>query len=200
MNVSEAIETRRSIQKFDANHTLSQTEVDELITAALLTPTAFNIQHWRFVNIADKALRQKLKTLSWNQSQVTDASLLLLVCMDLKAWNKQTQRYCHNTPPEVQTGILKAIEATYTDNEQLQRDEGFRSAAMAAMTLMLKAKEMGYDSCAMGGFDFDKTAQLINLPEDHAICMMLAIGKPTSPAFPRAGQLDLGDVLFTNSF
>ena len=44
---------------------------------------------------------------------------------------------------------------------------------------MLAAKAMGYDSCPMIGFDIDKVAELINLPEDHVMGPMVAIGKGT---------------------
>jgi nitroreductase len=68
------------------------------------------------------------------------------------------------------------------------------------MTIMLMAKEMGYDSCPMDGFDFDQVARIINLPHDHIITMMITIGKPLQTARPRAGQLPLEDVLFTDQF
>ena len=48
-------------------------------------------------------------------------------------------------------------------NEQVQRDEAMRSCGMAAMTLMLAAKEMGYDTCPMDGFDFDAVGKSTQL-------------------------------------
>ena len=65
---------------------------------------------------------------------------------------------------------------------------------------MLAAKSMGYDSCPMDGFDFNKVAELINLPADHVIAMFVAIGRGTKEAWPRGGQLDLDEVVFKNSF
>ena len=95
--------------------------------------------------------------------------------------------------------VINNIEQIYPDNPQLQRDEGMRSAAMASMTLMLKAQEMGLDSCAMA-CDEEKMAELVNLPPDHAICMVLAIGKRLEEPYPRPGLLTLKDVLLINSF
>ena len=57
-----------------------------------------------------------------------------------------------------------------------------RSCGIAAQTLMLVAKAMGYGSCPMDGFDFDTVAELINLPEDHVITMFVVIGKATQEA------------------
>jgi nitroreductase len=59
----------------------------------------------------------------------------------------------------------------------LQRDDAQRSIGMAMQTLMLAAKSMGYESCPMIGFDIEKVAELINLPEDHVMGPMVAIGK-----------------------
>lgn len=200
VNVGEAIVKRRSIQDFDPNHTITQEEIHELIQASILSPSAFNIQHWRFVHVSDPALRQQMRDIAWNQVQVTEASALIMVCMDINAWDKQPERYCANTPKERQAGVIAATRGTYADNEQLQRDEAFRSASLASMTLILKAQEMGYESCVLGGFDFDKAAGIIKLPDDHAICMMITLGKALKPAFPRAGQLPMSDVLFNNTF
>ncbi|MFC1747371.1 nitroreductase family protein [Pseudomonadota bacterium] len=199
MNVSKAIETRRSIERFDPNHGISEAEVTELLEAAILSPTAFNIQHWRFVRVKDKALRERICESSWNQPQVTDASLLLFICMDFKAWQKSPERYWRNTPPEVAESMLRSM-GYYADDSQAERDEGIRSASLACMTLMLKAKEMGYDSCPMLGFEYGKVAELINLPKDHGICLMLAIGKQLKPAYLRAGQLPLEELLMTDTF
>jgi nitroreductase len=71
---------------------------------------------------------------------------------------------------------------------------------MAAMTLMLAAKEMGYDSCPMDGFDFDVVGKLINLPEDHTPVMFVVIGKALEEARARGGQLDMDDVVIYNKF
>jgi hypothetical protein len=52
----------------------------------------------------------------------------------------------------------------------------------------------------MIGFEFDKVADLINLPKDHVIGPMIAVGKGTKPARPRGGQLPLSEVLIENRF
>ena len=79
----------------------------------------------------------------------------------------------------------------YKDREWLQRDETQRSIGMAMQTLMLAAKAMGYDSCPMIGFDIEKLAELINLPEDYAMGPMVAIGKKVKDPWPKPGQLSL---------
>ncbi|MDQ7073160.1 MAG: nitroreductase family protein [Gammaproteobacteria bacterium] len=197
MNIKQAIVERRSVKHFDPSHKMTEAEVTELMEHAILSPTAFNIQHWRFIRVEDKEKRQQIQDVSWGQTQVTEASLLLVLCADLNAWEKQPERYWKNAPQEVQNFLLPAIEDYYTNHHQAQRDECFRSSSIAAMTIMLMAKELGYDSCPMDGFDFDKVAKIINLPHDHIITMMITIGKKTEDARPRSGQLPLNEVFMT---
>ncbi|ABE49404.1 nitroreductase family protein [Methylobacillus flagellatus] len=200
MNVIEAIESRRSIKAYDPSHTMSEAEIEQLMSLAILSPTAFNIQNWRFVLVQDPELRKQVRAVSWDQAQVTDASLLIVLTADLKAWEKEPRRYWRNAEQSVQDYLVNAIDNYYRGKEQVQRDEGMRSCGMAAMTLMLAAKALGYDSCPMDGFDFDAVAKLLNLPADHTPVMFVAIGKGTQPPRPRGGQLPLNEVVIRNKF
>jgi nitroreductase len=200
MNVATAIETRRSIKAYDPSHRISEAEIERLLSLALLAPTAFNIQNWRFVLVRDPALRGEIRQAAWDQAQVTDASLLIVLCADLKAWEHEPARYWKNTPQPVQDFLVPAIGQYYQGREQVQRDEAMRSCGIAGMALMLAAKEMGYDSCPMDGFDFDAVAKLIKLPADHVISFMLAIGKGTKEPWPRGGQLPLNEVVINDRF
>ena len=201
MNVNSAIQSRRSVRHFDPNYKINKKETEKLLSLALHSPTAFNIQNWRFVLVQDPALRERIRGASWDQSQVTDASLLVILCADLKAWDKEPTRYWHSSPEPVQEFIVPAIQQYYQGLDQVQRDEAMRSCGIAAQTLMLAATSMGYDSCPMDGFDFDDVAELINLPDDHAICMFVAIGKSlTETEAVTKDKLPFEEVVITNAF
>ncbi len=200
MNTKDAIKARRAIKEFNSQHVMTEAEEKELLSLAMLSPTAFNLQHWRFVVVKDPELRAKIRAVSWDQTQVTDSSLLVIICADTRAWEKDPAQYWVNAPEEVRQGVVPAIDAFYRGHEQAQRDEALRSCGIAAQTLMLAATDMGYDSCPMDGFDFDKVAELIKLPSDHLIALFVAIGKGTQEAFPRSGQLKLENVVINNHF
>ena len=200
MKTRDAIRSRRAVKHYDANHRMTEEEVNELLSLAVLSPTAFNIQNWRFVVVTDQGLRKQIREVAWDQAQVTDTSLFIVLCADLKAWEKQPDRYWVNAPQEVQEFMLPAIDEYYRGKDQVQRDEAMRSCGIVAQTLMLAAKSMGYDSCPMDGFDFKKVAELIHLPDDHVIAMFIAIGKGTKEAWPRPGQLELDEVVIKDSF
>lgn len=201
MQTLEAIEARRAVKHYDASYEMPDEHVEQLMDLALLSPTSFNIQHWRFVVCRDADVKQQLRTAAWDQAQVTDANLTILICADLKAWTKDADRYWRNAPEQTQKMLVPMIGNFYSAaGEEVERDEAMRSVGIASQTIMLAAKAMGYDSCPMIGFDPDKVAQIIGLPEDHVIGLMVTVGKALKPAHPRAGQLDKSEVVFTDRF
>lgn len=200
MNTFEAINSRRAIKHYDPAHRMTDAEIRQLMEAALQAPTAFNIQNWRFVTVLDPEVRKQIRAVAWDQAQVTDSSLLIVLCADKDAWKKDAARYWKNAPQPVQDFLVPAIGQYYEGREQVQRDECMRSCGMAGMTIMLAAKAMGYDSCPMDGFDFDAVAKIIKLPEDHVISFMIAVGKGTQPAWPKPGQLPYDEVVIQNTF
>ncbi|MEM1280162.1 MAG: nitroreductase family protein [Cyanobacteria bacterium P01_D01_bin.6] len=201
MNTLEAIYQRRAIKQYDPNHKLTPDEEQKLFEAMIQAPTSFNIQHWRFVVLRDPELRAKIrKELGNDQAQMTDASLLVLFTADTKAWAKSPERYWANAPKEVADLLVGWMGPFHEGREWLQRDEAQRSIGMAMQTLMLAAQELGYQSCPMIGFEIEKLAELINLPEDYVMGPMVAIGKGTKDAWPKPGQVTLADLVFENGF
>jgi nitroreductase len=200
MNVTQAITERRSVKAFDPQHRMSEQEINQLMSLAMLSPTAFNIQNWRFVLVTDPVLRQQIRAASWNQAQVEEASLLIVLTADLNAWAKQPERYWKNAPKAASDVLVPMIGQYYQNNDQVQRDEAMRSCGMAATTLMLAAKEMGYDTCPMDGFDFAAVSKLLNLPADHIPTMFVVVGKALKAAAPRGGQLAMDEVVVYNQF
>ncbi len=200
MDVSTAIEKRRAVKRFDPDFVIPAEDERRLFELTLLSPTAFNIQHWRFVVVRDRALREKIRAVTWGQPQITEASLLVVICADIQAWRKEPERYWSQAPEEQRGGILEAIRMYYEDNPQRQRDEALRSCGIAAQTLMLAATAMGYESCPMDLSDFDAVAELIGLPEDHLIALFVAIGRGTEAPWPRGGKLPYDEVILADRF
>jgi len=199
MDTLSAIRERRSVKHFDPDHKMTEAEINGLLELCLLSPTSFNMQNWRFVVVTDPAKKAALRAAAWNQAQVSEASLTLLLCADLNA-HVDADRYWVNAPEPVREMLVPMIAPFYEGNPQLQRDEAMRSVGIAAQTLMLAAKAMGYDSCPMIGFDQAKVAEIIELPENHVIGMMLTIGKAVKDANVRGGQLPYEEVVFRDHF
>ena len=201
METFEAIYKRRAIKHYDPEHRLTQEEETKLLEAAIQSPTSFNIQHWRFVIVRDPELRRKIRTEFGNdQAQMTDASLLIILTADVDAWKKEPGRYWKNAPQEVADLLVNWMGPFHEGRQWLQRDEAQRSIGMALQTIMLSAKAMGYDSCPMIGFDIEKVAELINLPDDYVMGPMVAVGKGIKESWPKPGQLPLKELVVENGF
>ena len=189
MNVSEAIEARRSVKHYDPDHVIPEPDLAELIRLTKLAPSSFNMQNYRILVVRDPEIRQQIRAAAWDQPQVTDASVLFIMCADLTSHLADPADYWSHAPEEVQNILGPMIKPFYEGNDTLIRDEAMRSAALAGMTLMLAAKDMGYDSCPMIGFDAAKVAELINLPENYAIGFMIPVGKQSQPGWERGDRL-----------
>lgn len=200
MKTTENIETRRSIKHFDPEFVMPDADLQELIRLTKLTPSSFNMQNYRLVVVKDPELLEKIREESWGQAQVTDASVLIVLCADLKAHEQDPKIYWGHAPQEVQEMIGPMLLPFYEGKDQLIRDEAMRSTGFAGMTLMLAARELGYDSCPMIGFDAEAVSKLIKLPSDHVISFMLPIGKLAQPAWDRGERLPDSKVVFTDTF
>ena len=200
MDTFDAIKTRRAIKKFDNTYKMSDEQVQSLMKLTLLSPTSYNQQNWRFVIVTDQAVKEQIHVAARNQAQPLDGSLVILLCGNMNAWKDDPMRYWKNHPLEKQEHVRDAMHKKYSDSPQNRRDEAMRSCGFAAQTIMLAAKQMGLDSCPMVGFEYDKMAKIINLPDDHIIVMMIVVGKAASPAAERGGQLSLDEVVFENKF
>ena len=107
MQIEEAIQTRRAVKAYDASFELSREEKDELLQLALLAPSAFNLQHVRFVEVSDPQLRAQIREVGWNQAQMTDASMLVVICAQVDSWEKNVRRVWDGAPGEVQNFMAK---------------------------------------------------------------------------------------------
>lgn len=199
MNIIEAITNRRAVKKYDSSYSMSEQEIEQLLSLAMLSPTAFNIQNWRFVLVRNDDLRQEIRKVAWDQEQVTDSSLLILLCADLTSW-KKPQRYWESAPKEVQDYMVDAIHNYYQGKQDVIRDEAMRSCGLAGQTIMLAAKELGLDSCPMDGFDYEAVGKIINLPQDHIIGFMIVVGKKKEEPKPRPTLIAYKEAVIIDRF
>ncbi len=200
MDTFEAIYQRRSIKHFDPDHEMPDADVKQLLEAALQSPTSFNIQNWRFIVVRDKERKQKLREAAYFQSQVEEASAVIIMAADLMAWDADPERYWVNAPEEVASQLVNMIGPFYRNNPELQRDEAMRSVGIAGQTVMLAAKAMGYDSCPMIGFTPEQVAKIIELPDNHVLGLMITVGKALKPAWEKPGQLPYNEIVKEETF
>lgn len=198
--IAELIKSRISANSYDATRKLTDQQIAELIELATHSPSAFNLQNWRFVAVRSTEAKQRLLPLAYGQMKVMDAAVTFIVCGTLKP---------HATlpaalQPAVDAGILDqatfdmwvgAAQGMYSENPSLQRDEAIRSGSLAAMTLMLAATGLGMVSTPMIGFDQGAVAQAFGLSADEIPVMMVTVGFPASGNWPQKPRKAVQDVL-----
>lgn len=200
MDVLETIYARRSIKLFDPTHSMPKEIYEKLIEAARQAPSSYNLQHTRLVHVKEQKIKEAISKAAYNQPQILSSCVFFVITADTKAWTKNPERCWQNAPQEVQDYILKSIPPFHKARPHIERDEAIRSGALTAMTLMLAAKGLGYDSCPMIGFEEPKVRELIRLPDDHVVVMLLPIGKGVKPPLPKPGFIPMEEFLYTDSF
>ena len=80
---------REVVVDFSDVEVIRSADLAELIRLAKLAPSSFNMQNYRFVLVRDPELRKQIRAVAWDQAQVTDASLLVIMCADQEAYRKK---------------------------------------------------------------------------------------------------------------
>lgn len=199
MSLYETIKARRSVKHFDPEHKLSDAQIRQLLCAAALAPTSFNMHNRHFVAVLDQEVKERLKGAAWGQAQIADAPLVVVITGALEA-HRNTARYLREAPEKVQEFFAPMIGKFYEGKDQLLRDEALRSVGLASMNLMLMAKEMDLDSCPLIGFDPAQVSEILGLDEQHPPFLMVVIGKALQPAQPRMGLLLLEEQVSLDRF
>lgn len=204
MEFNQLVQARHSVNQFDPNGTISREVLESIIEAATLSPSSYNLQQWRFLVVDDKETKLKLKSSAYEQQKVADAAAAIVVLGNLKAHEDATQIADDLSekgylPPQYKENMINQINGLYS-NEVMQRDEAIRGSSLAAMTLMLAAKDKGYGTCPMIGFDPNRVRQEFNIPEHLIPVMIITIGPEKDPEMPRKLRFSAKEVTTYNGF
>lgn len=197
MDAIEVMKARSTVRKYDPNANIPEEELNELLEIAIQAPSAWNLQHWRFLVITSKEMKEKLLPISYNQEQVVEAAATVAVLGDLQA-NETAKIVYKDAGKDIYDLMISQVEKAY-QNDRFARDEAFLNAGFAAMQLMLAAKAKGYDTCPIGGFNREKFVEEFRVPDRYAPVMLITIGKAAAPARPTT-RLPLDQVVVKESF
>ncbi len=199
MELKTAISGRRSVKKFDPGHRMSDEELKVMFGQVILSPSSFNLQHWRFVVVRDAATKTLLRKAAFDQEQVEAASAVVLVLGKLAA-HEDAERIFASAPENVRKAMVPMIQGFYADKPAAQRDEAIRSGALAAMTLMLAAQDIGYASGPMIGFDAKEVCRILRVDDRHVPVMLIVLGKQVGDLRTRADRLPASEIVKLETF
>ncbi len=144
--------------------------------------------------------KARLKAVSYGQQKVVDAPVTFIICGTLAAH----EQLPHALQPSVDAGIMdqsmfdgwvSMAKESHPDNPQLQRDEAFRSASLAAMTLMFAAQGMGLSTGSMSGFDPLGVAREFELAATEMPVILVTVGYPAPGNWPQKPRKPLDEVI-----
>lgn len=179
---SELVQARRSANNFVEGIEIPQGELEEMFSLARLAPSAYNLQHAHYKVVANEELKEKVREAAYGQYKIHTASAVIVVLGDKNAYLQAPEIYSGlkmlgAMSAEEFDGTIEAINGAYIGNDAFQRDEAIRNASLSAMQFMLIAKDKGWDTCPMIGFDSEALTATLSLPENLVPVMLITIGK-----------------------
>ncbi|WP_195258682.1 nitroreductase family protein [Bacillus paralicheniformis] len=183
MEFNELIETRHSANNFLEDVQITVKDLEPIFEDIKLAPSAFNLQHAEYKVVLEKDLKEKIREAASGQYKVHSASAVILVMGDRYAY-RQTEKINEGMRDlgiikdfELQEMVENNTQFHETRGEPFMKEEAIRNASLSAMMFMLAAKNRGWDTCPMIGFDSDQVRELLEIPDTHEIVLMITIGK-----------------------
>ena len=154
-----------------------------------LAPSSYGLQPWKFIVVNDPALRAKLRPVSWNQSQVTDASHLEVFARRTEVTETDVNEFFNQMVSErgadatklepyrqmMLGGVVKGKDAA------AQKDWAARQVYIALGQLMGAAAAMAIDTCPLEGIDPDAYTEILGLKgTGYEVVVACAVGYRSS--------------------
>lgn len=187
MNAQELIKTlewRYAAKVFNPDRRIPAEDWEALLESLHLSPSSLGLQMWKFLDVQDPSVRAQLREVSWGQSQVTDASRLVVFCARRDFAPEDVQRYLER---------ITEVRGVTMESLNLYRDRIFelvnskspdvlkawleRQAYIALGFMMSCAADLRVDTCALEGMipaEYDRILKLDQSPY-YALCA-LALG------------------------
>lgn len=131
----------------------------------------------------DPAMKEKIRAAAYGQYKVSSASVVVIVLGNKQACEQAADSYEGLkllgivNKQEYDQMVDNTVSFYESRGEEFQRDEAIRNASLSAMLFMLMAKEKGWDTCAMIGFDPEAVKEILNINDRDEPALMIKIGK-----------------------
>jgi nitroreductase / dihydropteridine reductase len=192
MSLIEALNWRYATKKMNGEK-VSQDKVDQILAAARLAPTSSGLQPFKIIVVTNPELKEKIKTVAYGQSQITDSSHVLIFA----AWDNYTEEriravFAHANS---QRGVSDSATADYVNKllamyVNRTAEENFNHAAKQAYigfgVALAEAALLKVDATPMEGFDSGKLDELLGLE---------ALGLRSTTIMPLGYRDEAGDWL-----
>jgi nitroreductase len=152
---------RYATKVFDPARTIPAATWTAIEQSLVLTPSSYGLQPWKFLVITERPLREKLRAVSWNQSQVVDASHHVVFLARTEMRVDDVQKLIDRTvavrgvPATALDGYKGMMIKDVVDGPRgkLAREWATRQCYIALGQLMTTCAVLGIDACPMEGLD-----------------------------------------------
>ena len=171
-SIIENLNWRYATKKFDATKKISKENLEELLEGVQLSASSYGLQPYQIFVIENPEIREKLKAAAWDQTQVTEASQVIVFANHKRLDEAYVDNYIKNI---AETRDLKVEElegmADMIKNSTLQLPEdkqnewAQKQAYLALGFLLTTAADLKIDVCPMEGFSAEEFDQILGLEE-----------------------------------
>ena len=190
MMYQDVVRSRRSVRDFMPDVEIPKEELMAIIEEAMFAPNSTNLNSWRFLIVTEKEQKEALYEVSMQQPAVKGAAAVIILLGDLTAYTVanadeiSAKAVAQGTmTEEIRQGINENVSWYYDVSEEQKREWLMLDQGLVAMQLMLSAKDRGYETVAMSGFETEAVRKLFNI-EDHLVTgLIIPIGKAQTPGF-----------------
>lgn len=192
MNYLEILKFRHACKIFDESKKISAGEFDFILEAGRLSPSSTGLEQWDFLVVQNKELREKIKTVSWNQVQITSCSHLVVILAKVKEIkfgssyvDKMIARRANKDPEMIaarQKFYNDFLLSNFKNDDELTFQWSHEQCMIAATNMMNAAASLGIDSCPIEGFDRHALNEILGLDEsEKRVAIVVPFGYRLNP-------------------
>lgn len=180
MNILEAIAGRHSVRQYRPDP-VPEATLRQLVEAAHLAPSSWNLQPWEYLIVTDPAVKRALRAACSDQQQVEQAGAAIVCLGSMRQQDALADRVEASIRPDA---TPEQKERSRRSVQKMRHDEIFRRSHVITNTyisiayMTLAAMEYGLGTSWMGSFDPDMVKALLGIPDDFVVVAVLAVGWP----------------------
>lgn len=170
MELLKHLNWRYATKKFDTSKKVSSEDLGKLKKAIQLSVSSYGLQLYKVLIIENSEIREQLKPVSWNQSQITDASHLFVFCNYTDASSEAIDDFITHTAEtrnldlDRLNGYGDFIKVKLAEKTQEEKTSWLKSQTYLALGNLLNAcAELKIDACPMEGFEPEAYNKILRL-------------------------------------
>ena len=187
MALIEQLNKRYATKKFDTSKKIPAQDLATLLEAIRLSASSYGLQAYKVIVVENNEIRKQLRSVSWDQSQITDASQLLVFAVETDADESTVDRFVdniaktRNMDTKDLAGYSDMMKSTFGRPNEAVQNWLTHQVYIGLGFGLVAAAQMDIDACPMEGFDSDKYDEILGLKEKnlHSV-VLLTVGYRSS--------------------